>query len=91
MKRYIWITILTVGHCLGLIGAVSDPVYQSHWKTHFAYNSVQLIAIDQNDVYAVANGKLFSINQLSEKVTLYNNFFSKSRALLKIPLEISSI
>ena len=74
MKRYIWITILTVGHCLGLMGAVSDPVYQSHWKTHFAYNSVQLIALDLEDVYAVANGKLFSINQMTEKVTLYNNF-----------------
>lgn len=74
MKRYIWIIILAIGHCFGVMGAVSDPVYQSHWKTHFAYNSVQLIAIDQNDVYAVANGKLFSINQMTEKVTLYNNF-----------------
>lgn len=65
---------MAICHCFGVMGAVSDPVYQSHWKTHFAYNSVQLIAIDQNDVYAVANGKLFSINQLSEKITLYNNF-----------------
>lgn len=74
MKRYIWIIILAIGHCFGVMGAVSDPVYQSHWKTHFAYNSVQLIALDHEDVYAVANGKLFSINQMTEKVTLYNNF-----------------
>jgi hypothetical protein len=46
-----------------------------HWSTHFAYNSVQQIALDDHSVYAVANGKLFSINQLSEKVTLYNNFY----------------
>lgn len=65
---------MAIGHYLWAMGAVSDPVYQSHWKTHFAYNSVQLIALDHEDVYAVANGKLFSINQMTEKVTLYNNF-----------------
>lgn len=66
--------MLAISHYLCTMGAVNDPTYQSHWKTHFAYNSVQLIAMDHEDVYAVANGKLFSINQLSEKVRLYNNF-----------------
>jgi hypothetical protein len=36
---------------------------------------VQVIAMDaQEEVYAVANGKLFSIHPTSEKLTLYNNF-----------------
>lgn len=45
-----------------------------HWKTHFSYNSVQQIAMDQDEVYALANGKIFSINQTTEALTLYNNF-----------------
>jgi hypothetical protein len=48
---------------------------QSHWRTHFAYNSVQTIALDANEeVFAVSNGKLFSVNPISEKLTMYNNF-----------------
>lgn len=47
---------------------------ERQWQTHFAYNSVTQIATFQNEVYAVANGKLFSINQTSEALTLYNNF-----------------
>lgn len=74
MKRFIWITVLAIGHCLWAMGAVGEHAYQSHWKTHFAYNSVQQIAMDNKEVYAVANGKLFSIDQISEKMTLYNNF-----------------
>ena len=45
-----------------------------HWHTHFAYNNVQQIAMDRNEVYALANGKLYSINQISEELTLYTNF-----------------
>ena len=69
MKKYLILHIV----CLMSIMAWGQDE-QSHWRTHFAYNSVQHIAMDHEDVYAVANGKLFSINQLSEKVTLYNNF-----------------
>lgn len=48
---------------------------ERHWETHFAYNSVQLLALDcQEQVYALANGKLFSIDPTSEKITKYNNF-----------------
>lgn len=47
---------------------------ERHWKTHFAYNSVQQIAMDDSEVYALANGKIFTINQTTEAMTLYNNF-----------------
>jgi hypothetical protein len=47
---------------------------ENHWRTHFSYNSVQQIAIDNNEVYALANGKMFSINQQTEQLTLFTNF-----------------
>ena len=47
---------------------------ENHWRTHFSYNSVQQIAMDNNEVYALANGKLFSINQQTEQLTLFTNF-----------------
>lgn len=47
---------------------------EKHWRTHFSYNSVQQIAIDQEEVYALANGKMFSVNQKTERLTLFTNF-----------------
>lgn len=68
MKKYIISSIA----CLICLLAYST---ERHWKTHFAYNSVQLLALDnQEQVYALANGKLFSIDPTSEKITKYNNF-----------------
>ena len=43
------------------------------WQTHFAYNNVEQIALYGDEVYALANGKIFSINQMTEHITLYNN------------------
>ena len=43
------------------------------WQTHFAYNNVEQIALYGDEVYALANGKMFSVNQMTEHVTLYNN------------------
>lgn len=67
MKRVgviIWILLLCVGNLLAV----------ECWQTHFAYNSVQVIAMDKDEVYALANGKLFSINQQNEHLTLFTNF-----------------
>ena len=47
---------------------------EKHWQTHFSYNSVQQIAMDQDEVYALANGKMFSVNQKTEHLTLFTNF-----------------
>ena len=66
MKRYI--SLLLLLYCLCCFSS------ERHWCTHFAYNNVQQIAMDQNEVYALANGKLYSINQTSEELTLYTNF-----------------
>lgn len=43
------------------------------WRTHFAYNSVQVIANCPEEIYALANGAIFSINKMTENMTLYNN------------------
>ena len=67
MKKYILFGIMW----LVCVGAYCS---EKRWRTHFAYNSVQIIAMDDEQVYAVANNKLFSINQTSEHLTLYNNF-----------------
>lgn len=70
MKKYLILHIV----CLMSIMAWAQDE-QSHWRTHFAYNSVQTIALDANEeVFAVSNGKLFSVNPISEKLTMYNNF-----------------
>ena len=66
MKRYI--SLLLLLYCLCCFSS------ERHWRTHFSYNNVQLIAMDQNEVYALANGKLYSVNQTSEELTLYTNF-----------------
>ena len=47
---------------------------EKHWQTHFSYNSVQQIAMDKDEVYALANGKMFSVNQKTERLTLFTNF-----------------
>ena len=58
-----------------LFALVSLPLVaiDNQWKTHFAYNSVELIANCPEEVYALANGAIFSINKTTEKMTLYNN------------------
>lgn len=67
MKRVVLI-VWTLLLCGGNLFATK------HWQTHFSYNSVQVIAMDQDEVYALANGKLFSINQQTEQLTLFTNF-----------------
>ena len=69
MKKYVLLIIVCLTHIIA-----QGTSNEHHWRTHFAYNSVQQIALDDNQVYALANGKLFSIDQTSEKITLYNNF-----------------
>ena len=71
-KRYFLIICVMLFALVGTSLQANNEA--KHWATHFAYNSVQQIALDDHSVYAVANGKLFSIHQLSEQLTLYNNF-----------------
>ena len=67
MKRFVFLFCIYL-LCLGNMFA------EKHWQTHFSYNSVQVIAMDKQEVYALANGKIFSINQQNEYLTLFTNF-----------------
>ena len=66
MKRFYLSGVLSVLVCALFAGEL-------HWQTHFAYNNVEQIALYDGEVYALANGKMFSINQTTESMTLYNN------------------
>lgn len=47
-------------------------VKAAKWTTHFAYNNVTQIAMTPDQVYAISDGSLFSINKQSEKIKVYN-------------------
>ena len=42
------------------------------WTTHFAYNNVTQIAMTPDEVFAISDGSLFSVNKQSEKITKYD-------------------
>ena len=50
IKLFVGIFLLCVGNVFA----------GQHWKTHFAYNSVQLIAMDEKEVYALAEAPVFA-------------------------------
>ena len=43
------------------------------WTTHFAYNNVTQIALSQQEVYAISDGNLFSVNKRTERITKYDS------------------
>lgn len=60
--------------CLVCVLAVTTAFANGlEWRTHFAYNNVEQIALYGDEVFALANGKLFSVNQFTEKLTLYTH------------------
>lgn len=67
-------SVVSIVICL-MAWAMSMPVHaaRSQWETHFAYNSVELIAVGQNDTYAMANGAIFSVNKATETLTKYDS------------------
>lgn len=66
MRRKIISSVICMVACMVFAGEMK-------WQTHFAYNNVEQIALYGDEVYALANGKIFSINQMTEHITLYNN------------------
>lgn len=66
IKKYILSWLLMFVSVAALAGV-------GQWRTHFAYNSVQVIANCPEEIYALANGAIFSVNKMTENMTLYNN------------------
>ena len=54
----------------GLLVALSAQA--ETWTTHFAYNNVTQIAMAPDEVFAISDGSLFSVNKQSEKITKYD-------------------
>lgn len=42
------------------------------WRTHFAYNNVTQIAMSDEAVYAVSDGRLYSVDKISERLKFYD-------------------
>ena len=66
MKKYM-LCLLVIFAALSATGNVGN------WKTHFAYNSVDVIANCPQEIFALANGAIFTVDKITEEMTLYNN------------------
>lgn len=66
MKIRNYIVVITL--CIGSILEVAAQ----KWTTHFAYNNVTQIAMAPDEVYAISDGSLFSVNKRSEQITKYD-------------------
>lgn len=42
------------------------------WRAHFAYSSIDEVAVMGNSVYALSGGALFSVDKQSEEITYHN-------------------
>ena len=49
----------------GIFCAIACVLFadELNWQTHFSYNNVEQVAMYGDEVYALANGKIFSINE----------------------------
>lgn len=51
---------------------IMSPIQAQQWRTHLAYNNVTQIAMSDEEVYAVSDGSLFSVNKQTEQIRVYN-------------------
>ena len=52
--------------CLTLLFPIG--AFAAHWQTHLAYNNVTQIAMAEDEVFAISDGSLFSIDKQTEKL-----------------------
>lgn len=45
---------------------------EAYWKTLFAYNNVEQIAMTEDLVFAISDGALYSVDKQTEKIETYN-------------------
>lgn len=51
---------------------MATALFAQRWTTHFAYNNVTQIANSDEQVYAISDGSLFSVNKQTEQITIYD-------------------
>lgn len=59
--------------CLMACVSVRVNASQGQWETHFAYNSVEQIAVGTDETFALANGAIFSVGKVTEALTKYDS------------------
>jgi hypothetical protein len=77
MKKFLATAILSL-LVYGTYAQTNQPIAMGKWRTHLAYNSVSQIAQTQENIYAISDGALFSVNKLDNED---QNFYSKMSGL----------
>lgn len=62
IKRGLFTTIISL-FVVVVSGQTNQPVAMGKWRTHLAYNNVTQIAQSANNIYAISDGALFSVNK----------------------------
>lgn len=62
MKRVYFTAIISL-FILVVSGQTDQPVAMGKWRTHLAYNNVTQIAQSANNIFAISDGSLFSVNK----------------------------
>ena len=58
---------------LSALAGITHVFAEQDWRAHLAYNDVTQIAMSPTEIYAVADGSLFSVNKVTERITTYDN------------------
>jgi hypothetical protein len=77
MKKIFIITVLSLLVC-STNAQTDEPVAMGKWRTHLAYNSVSQIAQTKENIFAISEGALFSVNKADNED---QNFYSKMSGL----------
>lgn len=64
LATYILTLVALLGSsCFALAGS---------WQTHYSYSKVEQIAVTPTEVYGLSSGSIFSVNKISEHLTLHD-------------------
>lgn len=58
--------------CMALLLLTASLSAEAYWKTLFAYNNVEQIAMTNDRVFAISDGALYSVDKLTERIETYN-------------------
>ena len=56
--------------CMTLLFSIG--AFAAQWRTHLAYNNVTQIAMAEDQVFAISDGSLFSVEKQTEKLRTYD-------------------
>jgi len=77
MKKIFIISVLSL-LVYSTYAQTDEPIAMGKWRTHLAYNSVSQIAQTKENIFAISEGALFSVNKVDNED---QNFYSKMSGL----------